>query len=460
MLAANLAPVALAATGVVFGPNTELSADSFSTAVDQTEPTIAVNPSNPLSLVVGFHDRFPTPSTRVCRFGFTIDGGRTWTLGGGVTQSGNSCSDPGLAADLKGNFYFSYIDQNFTPPFGFLESINVAKSIDGGRTFPTFSIVATSVGTSTFLDKPYIAVDAQPKSRFRGNVYVSYTEFRNDLVNFTTHLQIKAAVSQDGGLTWSNPVPVSPAVLLDEEVQDSLPVVAPDGTVYVFYIQFTSGKEPMSVRFSKSTNGGRTWSDPADVASNLPSPGFFTLKNADPQFGVMPFHGFFVTSYPTAAIAPSGTVYVAWTDFPHGTCIIDGSDLPPCTNSDVRLAFSTDGGKTWTAPVQVSDEINPSDQFFPWIATHPSGLLSILWLDKRLDPNNENYDAFYTNTGGGKTFLPNVRISSQTSMIGQATSIGDYNNLAVTRDRVYPVWNDLRSVNDVNIFTATGTLVS
>ncbi len=41
-----------------------------------------------------------------------------------------------------------------------------------------------------------------------------------------------------------------------------------------------------------------------------------------------------------------------------------------------------------------------------------------------MDLDNENYDTFYTNTPDGKTFLPNVRISSETSIIGHAGSSG------------------------------------
>lgn len=55
------------------------------------------------------------------------------------------------------------------------------------------------------------------------------------------------------------------------------------------------------------------------------------------------------------------------------------------------------------------------------------------------------------------TFLPNVRVSSATSQVTTEYNGGDYSNLAVTADRIFPVWNDSRFVN-VEIFTARGTL--
>jgi len=140
-----------------------------------------------------------------------------------------------------------------------------------------------------------------------------------------------------------------------------------------------------------------------------------------------------------------------------GSCKDTGIFVLTCVNADVRLSVSRDGGGSWTRPVKVSDETNATDQFMPWVAVHPSGLLSLIWEDKRLDPDNFNYDIFYTNTRDGVTFLPNVRVSSATSQVTTEYNGGDYSNLAVTADRIFPVWNDSRFVN-VEIFTARGTL--
>jgi len=162
----------------------------------------------------------------------------------------------------------------------------------------------------------------------------------------------------------------------------------------------------------------------------------------------------FVSSFPTAAVAPDGTISVAWTDFPSGACFGSGVD-PACVNADVRMARSRDGGKSWSAPQKVSDDATSADQFFPWIAAHPSGLLSLTWLDRRVEPSGVDYDLFYTNTSDGRFFLPNVRVTTASSNVDSTWNGGDYNNLAVTGDRIFPVWNDAR-FNSVQIFTAVG----
>src|SRR3989449_2266300 len=430
---------------VTFGPNIDLNVNN----VPQRETTVAVNPKDPKNIVVGNIDRFSSRNTN--SFSFTTDGGQTWTLGGLVPLENNSdmAQDPALAADTDGNFYYSYLDikQHRT-------DVVAAKSMDGGRSFSTLSVVHQSDPSLEVPDKDYIGADTWPGSPFLNNLYVAWTSI--ELVGY----RIMVAVSRDRGITWSNPIAVSPATSSNNEaLEGALPVVAPDGTVYIFYADIVFVTGPTSIRFSRSADGGRTWSQPAAVASSLPSPGFFRLKNDDPGWDTTYPLGILSSTLPTAAIAPGGGLFVAWVDFSNGSCANDGSISPPCTNADVRLAFSKNRGKTWSAPVKVSDETNATDQFFPWIAIHPDGLLSLIWTDKRLDPNNINYDVFYTNTFDGSTFLPNVRVRTTTALSGNLqTRIGDYNGMAVSADGIFPAWTHMVS-GTPDIFTAVGHFV-
>src|SRR5262249_23730439 len=100
---------------------------------------------------------------------------------------------------------------------------------------------------------------------------------------------------------------------------------------------------------------------------------------------------------------------------------------------------------------------NSTDQIYPWIAARPDGLLSLIWVDRRLDPDNVNFDLFYTNTMDGKAFLPNVRVSSATSFAGFEQNFGDYNGLAVSGDILIPAWCDIRDKGP-EIYVARGVL--
>jgi len=369
-------------------------------------------------------------------------------------QPGEICSDPSLGADLKGNFYLGYIIVGSAN-----RRVVVARSTDGGQSFPRFSIPFQQGTGIEFADKPYLAADNQPRSRFRGRVYLGWT-----LLKFVTggqgrdsfEYRIVAQTSSDGGSTWSAPAQISRTSIDPEVSQGSLPVVAPDGSAYIFYADSNRRTGVMSIRYSKSTDGGRSWGAPVEVAGGLPSPWFFTLRSVGSS---SPGKGFRALSGPFAAITPAGKIFVAWIDFPNGSCQYSSSSLPVCTNSDLRMSVSGDGGLAWSAPVKVTNESGDSDQFFAWMAAHPDGLVSIAWADRRLDPENVKFDIFYTNTADGNVFLSNTRISSAASDAGSDGFIGDYNNLAASASGVVAVWTDIRSGPPHSIFSATGTLL-
>ncbi len=439
---------------VSFGFETNLSAGS---PLYEIETTIAANPANPSNIVGGFFHIGLNIDT--CEHAYSFDAGRKWTVGSGVPRLEDhiDCGDPAIAADAEGNFYYSYLEGR-GKEFPFLDFVDlvVAKSIDGGRTFPTFS-VALPGGDFASADKPYLTVDTMASSAHRGTIYLAYTNF----TELTWHLDVQ--VSRDGAAAWTEPIKLSRTIGSQNQdtVAGALPVVAPDATAYVFWADTKVTGGVTAIRFSKSTDGGRTWSPEAAVATNLPTPGFFKLKDANPDFGIRSGAGILGNSFPSAAIAPDGTIYVVWIDFPNGSCAL--TDPPSdqdiaCVNSDVRLSLSKDAGKTWTAPVKVSDEKNATDQFLPWIGVHPDGLVSIAWTDKRLDPNNANYDVFYTNTADGRRFLPNVRVTSRTSVVGTNCCVKDYNGLTATKDHVFVTWMDQRDGGDSDVFVARGTL--
>lgn len=121
----------------------------------QFEVSIDINPTNPQNIVTAWVDYLDNAQARLA-YGYTFDGGKTWANGifpsylGGFLYQG----DPAVAADNDGNFYISFI--SFGPDF--YGAIYVAKSTDGGITWPQSAMVRLD-DDSVFDDKPYIAVD-------------------------------------------------------------------------------------------------------------------------------------------------------------------------------------------------------------------------------------------------------------------------------------------------------------
>ncbi len=435
--------------------NVEISIEHFpDRIISQTEPTVALSPTNKLNFVAGYHDRFPVFSSFVCSISFSTDGGLSWTFAGAtpLSQPTDFCSDPALAGAPDGSFYYAYLSVRNAAD---TDDLMVARLINNGATVDFAATAVKGDPAINFPDKEYIAVDNGRYSPFQGNIYVSWTEFLNpNDPNALDNGQIRLVKSTDGGHMWSTPRILSPDAQFPRAISGSDPVVGPDGTLYVFYADFTSRTGPLSIKFVKSQDGGDTFTAPADVASSLPSPGRFRLKNADPNFGTIPGRGFRSNSFPSAGVDHDGIVSVVWVDFPDGSCKVDGTGRPPCTNADVRYSRSTNGGVSFSAPVKISDDNTSTDQFFPWITIESDGALDIVFGDKRLDPNNVRYDVFVTvSDDGGETFLANVRVTTASSNPGLATFIGDYFNVAGGDDLAVAVWDDRRLGNN-DIFGA------
>ncbi|HEU4563591.1 MAG TPA: sialidase family protein [Gemmatimonadaceae bacterium] len=123
---------------------------------------------------------------------------------------------------------------------------------------------------------------------------------------------------------------------------------APDGALYALYVvarEVPGRRFPASaLRFTRSGNGGRTWSAPVTVTD-------------DGTFGSHNFHSLHA--------ARDGSVYVAWLDGRAG-------------KSAVYLTRSTDGGRTWAANRRVDiGEACPCCRTA--LATAPDGTLYVAW---------------------------------------------------------------------------------
>jgi hypothetical protein len=83
----------------------------------------------------------------------------------------------------------------------------------------------------------------------------------------------------------------------------------------------------------------------------------------------------------------------------------------------IAVVWSGDGGASWSAPSMVDASAPASaSQFLPAIAVNDSGVVGVMWLDTRASAADDAYDVFYsTSLDGGQTFLPAVRVSSETS---------------------------------------------
>ena len=252
----NNGPDALATTAATSsGSNVDVSNECG----PQSETYIAINPSRPRQLAAGSNEIFRDPM----RGYFSTDNGASW---GGVdlplpAPIGNGTrfgSDPTLAFDSSGRVYYGYI----VVFFGNGNGVNgtemaVARSLDGGKTYPQVTYFDFQGGSNHFNDKPMITADANANSPFRDNVYLAW----DAAIGGSTGGGIRVARSTDNGKTFTS-------VRADDQSGPGRSIGAtvttgPDGQVYVAWNDYAAN----AIVFNSSLDGGASFGTPRVIAT-------------------------------------------------------------------------------------------------------------------------------------------------------------------------------------------------
>jgi hypothetical protein len=154
----------------------------------------------------------------------------------------------------------------------------VSRSADDGAHWAAPVVASSTTNPVDFNDKDFVWADANPSSPFFGNVYASWTLFqgagRFGRSGAFSPEPIVVARSTDGGATWSQAVRLSPSFnnVAVGGRQGSLIRTGPDGTVYVFWEGSLNRHSEQLVAVSR--DGGVSFSRPMPVAAvtDIPSP--------------------------------------------------------------------------------------------------------------------------------------------------------------------------------------------
>ena len=358
-----------------------------------TVPPIVTNPLNQKELLLGSVD-FNCPEVG---FHLSRDGGATWvrTLCMSTIYEPHlviPSGEPSVAFDRHGVAYVSCIYYpNGTGVHGL---IGFSKSKDG--THWTQPKVALQPPGKSVIYYASMVVDTNPNSPWVNSVYVSGV-----MQNERGVVQVLAAHSTDGGRTWKQTA-VGKGQRSPAFEYFTRTAVGKNGAVYIAWLH-CPGAGPdrgcaMHLMFSKSSDGGNTWSTPRDIATEHATYGLL-LPNTK---------GVGLANYPVIAVDNSdgpysGNLYVAthhWTG----------------THLQAQVIRSVDDGKTWSKPVPVAPPTDTHDQFLPTISVSPTGLLGVSWLDRRNDPGDHNYQAFAAiSRDGGKSFGHNWQLTKAVS---------------------------------------------
>jgi len=391
------------------------------------EFSVAVHPLDPDNAIVTANDygAQENPALRAVNrlwgsWWFTKDGGLTWTkrtLPGMLPELSSSLSSYFFVGDLvvafgpDGTAYVAGIAYSIVVVPGvaaipvYRNALFLARSTDGGETFSEPALVDSYHTEAAFHDKPALAVDAE------GRIFLVWNFMDQGQRGSPGDQGMRVAASEDGGSTWRTEW----ISRNDWGISASI-AVGPDGAVNVAWRAY----EPDAIRFSRSTDHGRTWSPTVEIhrMANLPL--------------VLPNTSYRAFALPTLAARPDGMLLAIFPDAgEHG-------------DSDVFLARSRDDGATWTL-ARLNADGTRTAQFLPTLAAAPDGRVVAAWLDRRDDPSDKTYHLYAAVSDDGATFREFRVTTAASREAGDGTLfIGDYLGAAIGGERVYFAWPDLR----------------
>jgi hypothetical protein len=516
------------------------AAGFFGRGQSQNETAVAVNPTNPRNVVIAQNDYRQGDSA--CGVDSTLDSGRHWGslvaptnfgrgFAGGARHYWATAGDPSVAFDSTGTAYlmclvfnrgFPTHEEGDHTPFG-SSGFMVFRSTDGGASwsFPG-DYVATTPGAARgglgLLDKVYMAVDANPRSRFRDRLYAAWVQYPAD---FST-APIFFGFSDDHGGTWHQTGSINgfspalcpvqfgtdpPGTCNNSQFPD--PFVAPNGDVYVTFINGNNchGGIPgcpnpardnhFQILIVKSTDGGTSFGPPVKVGdyNDVPDCLTYTGDNAGsaciPTAPLSPRSIFRAANYPSGVALSSRRIVVDYGSYINrhskptasrrGHCVPDGfsatTGLPlyqgvgvvDGCNNDIVVSISTNGGASFSGtsvpvsslPSRNDEGRHLADQWFQWTARTPQGVSISSYYDRKYgDDQSSGFMDFTLAVGVAGA---HVRVTDRSlppsnefpGTSGFSTFLGDYNGLAVGRDgAVHPAWPDTR--NPIFTFDLSG----
>jgi hypothetical protein len=359
---------------IAVGPNVLVTRDGD---VSHVESAVAANPTDPLNLVATAITFTLPQGGYVNRTYATFDGGFSW-YGARLPEEPDLGSiDPKVAFTPSGTALH----------VGLVQGMSVYRSEDGGRSW----LAPARLGRG--YDRVAIAVDhsAGPTA---GQIYV------------TGNLDAGPRIhrSADDGRTFDAAVTLPGIVVTDVLVLSDGTVLVPLYTGPDLRVPENRGKPMAAYATVLSRDGGATFS--------ALRPGFEQQRYGTDST-LRRRRGESIVGDNTATFAADvrstryrDRVYAAFPDmrWAGGT-------------PRIAVVWSSDRGASWSVPTMV-DAAAPASasQFLPAIAVNDSGVVGVMWLDTRASAADDAYDVFYsTSLDGGKTFLPAVRVSSETS---------------------------------------------
>lgn len=430
----------------------------------QIEPSIAVNPNNPLNVVTGYQEgRVDAAGDATNGWATSLDGGRTWRSGElpgltsypGQTGPFDRASDAVVAFGPNNDVYYSSLVFDTGSDNGLRSGMAINISKDGGLTWsqPVFFADDQLDGLN---DKNWVVVDTSGASgHTKGRVYVVWDRVAAVYYDYCDSGCDQLSNWALGGTFMKldlQPTYVSQAI-------GATPVVLNSGALAVLF-NAAAGGAPTGTNFEQTVNTNpssvRLTCVVAPLAGTQPSgtplvfgPPVYIADNDSTAIRAQRAGSLPSATYDTK----TGTLAIAWEDARFHT------EASPV--NDILVATSTDGGTTWSSPVQV----NPSktndyiDRYNASISASGDGILHVAYRSRQEADHLANFSStaqtwYQESSDGGATWSTPLQVSTTPgnnlyygAFSRNGTFEGDYNGIAsaggysyVVRDEAHPAY--------------------
>ncbi len=358
----------------------------------EVEPHVAINPRNSANVVAAWQqDRFVGGGALSNVVGASRNGGRSW----------RRVKVPGISRCTGGRFPRATDPWVSIGPDGaaYLASLSFGPEVTDCAAAPT-EPSSRSLAPGLRSPEPPEALGQLP-----------------ELEVLAPCGEILVSRSTDGGFSWRPPVVVagtSDVLLDDKEMITADP--RKRGHAYVVWAKFDPVGLTSSTFFSRTRDGGRTWSEQRLIHA---SPGNFEQGNL-------------------ILVLPGGALLNVFVRIPYARLPHEQVGSPvPSVPFEVLATRSTDGGESWSAPVRVAEipQVTVRDpetgqgirtaDFLPSAAVGSDGAAYVGWQDVNSTRSSRIMIARSTDGGAGWHVLrPVVRARTQAFMPSLAVTAG------------------------------------
>ncbi|UBV45409.1 glycoside hydrolase (plasmid) [Deinococcus taeanensis] len=422
----------------------------------EVEPWLDVNPTN-ANIMVGTwqQDRWSSGGARSLMTATSVDGGLNWTphpITGVFLCAGGSwarASDPWVSYGPTGILYHLSLAANSD---AIHSAIIAGRSVDDGLTWTNTTVLKQDTTGNGFSDKQSVTADPTD-ARYAYAVWdrlLTASEhagpggFEN-----ATGFQGPTWFSRttDSGLTWEAARIIFDPGRIAQTIGNQIVVLpgvnggAPtllNGIDLIYYVKNAKKQRGYNVAVLRSDNRGASWSAPTIISKFAPP----DVLDPDRLSNGAPFPVRTGDIIPEFASDPSNAnaAYAVWQDS-------DAAGL-----SVIKLARSSDRGRTWSAPVQVNQTpagLGLNGQAFnPNVAVNSDGHGAVTYYDFRKNANDADQSDTRTDfylahchpsavnqqcagPGGwsSETRLTPSSFNLQRAAVARGEFLGDYNGL-------------------------------